>query len=111
MENYFTFDYCGTGSEFCGSRTYYFKNVLPQEKLKNIPDNYSSSDGTSITTLTSTKHIKNDILTYNYRNENFEIIGEDNMVTKSVDTFSIVYKLKITSGFVMMKSWKGYNIK
>ena len=94
MENYFTFDYCGTGSEFCGSRTYYFKNVLPQDKLKNIPDNYSSSDGTSITTLTSTKHIKNDILTYNYRNENFEIIGEDNMVTKSVDTFSIVYKLK-----------------
>lgn len=99
MGNYFTFDVCGTGSGFCGAKTYYFKNVIPQDSLIGIADHYSSQFDTFLTTLVSTKQIKYNILTYHYRFENFEITNDEKIVPTGIDTFSIDYKLNDNTWF------------
>lgn len=97
--NYFMFDVCGTGSGFCGTKTYYFKNVIPQDSLIGIADNYSSQFDTFLTTLVSTKHINDNILTYHYRFENFEINYEEKIRPTGIDTFSIDYILHNNTWF------------
>jgi hypothetical protein len=99
MSNYFTFDVCGTGSGFCGAKTYYFKNVMPQDSLIGIADQYSSEFDTFLSTLVSTKHIKDNILTYHYRFEHFDINQEEKIRPIGIDTFSIDYILKNNTWF------------
>lgn len=72
---------------------------MPQNNLNGITDNYSLQFDTFLTTLVSTKHINDNILTYHYRLENFKINDEEKIKPTSIDTFSIDYILNNNSWF------------
>ncbi len=76
FQNYFTFDCCGTGSSFCGTHTYYFKNVVPQDSLISIHENYTSGFEDALITLSSTKTMKQNTIKYFYKFEHYKLEGE-----------------------------------
>lgn len=92
-DGFFTFNCCATGSGFCGSKSYWFKRVLPQDSLRSIPTEYSSTDGDTTLELTSKNTVKNDVLTVNYRLVNYRREKKD-LLLSVVDSFTINYTFK-----------------
>ena len=67
-------------------------NVLPQDSLKSIANNYSMSDGNLLNLLTSKKKIDNGTLKVNYKIEEFERGKNDVLKLKGIDSFYVNYK-------------------
>lgn len=91
-DEYFCMKTCGTGSGYCASYFYLFKEILPQENQNSIPNEYWSS---SIITehLTSQMELKDNELTMHYKLETGELYDLDFKVNET-KKFNIKYLFK-----------------
>ncbi len=95
--DYFCLKTCGTGSGYCGTNMYLFKEIKPQNEQNSIAESYSSfncSIGLSII-LSSTIELHNDylIMHYELKNGEFNII-HPHFKVKQTDKFDVKYKLQ-----------------
>ena len=89
---YFRIKTCGTGSGYCASYFYLFKEILSQESQNSIPKEYWSS---SLITqhLTSQMELKDNELTMHYKLETGELYDSDFRVNET-KTFDVKYLFK-----------------
>ncbi len=94
--DYFGIETCGTGSGYCASYLYLFKNILPQEKQNSIPQSYWSSLGAGGLSqrFSSEMKFKKDKLVLYYKIEYGELDDSSNFNIKKTKTFDIEYLLK-----------------
>jgi len=92
---YFYFKTCGTGSGYCGSRIYLFKNIISQDKQNAIPESYRSFSGDGQSeVLTSTMELRENYIIMHYKLETGNVDrNSKNFKAKKKDKFDIKYIL------------------
>lgn len=94
---FFCIKTCGTGSGYCGTHIYLFKEIKPQDKQNSIVESYRSSfsrDGIS-QNLSSTIEWHNDYLIMHYKLEEGELDENyRNFKVKHTDRFDVKYILQ-----------------
>lgn len=94
--DYFGLKTCGTGSGYCASYLYLFKDILPQEKQNSIPQSYWSSLGAGglSQSFSSEMEFKKDKLVLHYKLEDGELDDSSNFKIKKTKTFDVNYVFK-----------------
>ncbi len=90
---YFGLKTCGTGSGYCASYLYLFKEILSQESQNSIPESYWSSFVIS-QNLTSKLELKNDVLIMHYKLEKGELNENSNFKVNETRIFDVRYVFK-----------------
>jgi hypothetical protein len=95
--NFFVMTTCGTGSGYCGSQIYIFKEIIPQNSQKSISKSYWSSNGEDKYSLNLSSAIewKEDCLLVHYTLEKGKLIKKySKFKVKKSEKFEIQYLLK-----------------
>jgi hypothetical protein len=95
--NYFVMTTCGTGSGYCKSEIYIFKEIVPQNTQKSISISYWSSDGEDKYSLNLSSVIewKEDCLFVHYTLEKGKLTNNSlKFKVKKTEKFKIQYLLK-----------------
>ena len=90
---YFCLKTCGTGSGYCASYLYLFKEILPQESQNSIPEEYWSSSGIT-QKFTSQMELGNNELTMHYKLEIGELSDSSAFRADQTRTFDVNYFFK-----------------
>ncbi|MCW3085172.1 MAG: hypothetical protein JWP12_2538 [Bacteroidetes bacterium] len=92
--NYFSLKTCGTGSGYCGSYLYIFKNILPQDQQKAIPESYWSTFGENAQSLNSILEFKGNQLVVHYELEIGKLDDSTNFNVDSTKRFDAKFYFK-----------------
>ena len=93
--DYFCLKICGEGTGYCSSNIYLFKNIIPEDSLNDIVENYWSSIGELFAkNLTSTIELHNDYIIMHYKFEDGKLDDNSNFKVKETKKFDIKYVLK-----------------
>lgn len=93
---YYCLKTCGTGSGYCSSYLWIFKDILPQNEQNAIPLNYwstFSATGQS-QNFTSTVEFKNKTLIMHYQLEEGQLDDSSNFNVDAVRRFNVKYKFE-----------------
>lgn len=90
---YFGIKTCGTGSGYCASYLYLFKQIIAQKKQNSIPESYSSYFGIA-EQLTSRMELKNEDLLMHYELEKGEINDSSEFEVNETKTFDVRFVFK-----------------
>ncbi|MGK4568141.1 hypothetical protein [Flavobacterium sp. 3HN19-14] len=90
---YFGLRTCGTGSGYCASYLYLFKEITSQKSLKFIPENYWSSFITA-QDLTSKIELKKDELIMHYKLEKGELNDSLDFKVNETKIFDVKFIFK-----------------
>ena len=93
---YFGLKTCETGSGYCASYLYLFKEILPQDKQNSIPQTYWSSIGAGglSQSLSSEMEFKKDNLFVYYKLEDGELDDRSNFNIQKIKTLEVKYMFK-----------------
>ncbi len=101
LKDYYFIRSCGTGSGFCSSNIYLFKEILPQEKLNSITQEVFSSTCVGNVkhqplscSVTSKIEVKPKSLVFHYKYEKGIITKSNKFKIKETENFDIEYALK-----------------
>jgi len=101
--NYFSIKTCGTGSGYCGSHIYLFKNIIAQDQQNSIPEYYWASsvgghdaetDGPICHSLSSTIEFKLDYILMHYKLEKGVLGDSLDFRIRSTEKFDVKFIMK-----------------
>ena len=95
MGNYFYIETCATGSGFCASELYLFKNIKPQDSIISVPNNcFISMTGTGLSyKLNSRVEFKSEYLIMHYLLQKGIFDDQNKFQTKKTENFDIRFDL------------------
>ncbi len=94
IDNYFSLKICGTGSGYCGSRLYIFKDLLPEDRQEAIPQNFLATNGEESQSLNSTMEFQGDQLLVHYELEIGKVDDSANFNIDSTNSFDVKFYFK-----------------
>jgi hypothetical protein len=92
--DYYGIDICGTGSGYCTTYLFLFKNLIPQNSQKEIPINYWSSSGEGESySLSSSMNLNKEIIIMHYRLDEGELDDSLNFKINKSREFDVEFNL------------------
>lgn len=95
--DYFGIKTCSTGSGFCATHLYLFKNLVPQDSLESVLIDYWEAMGgedRNPRSLSSSLTINKDVLLVHYKLEEGKIVNDTRFKVQKTRRFDVPYILK-----------------